>query len=965
MGVIEDGRFGGLLLCVWGKFSQRFRLGYPVLFHMLDVAVVAGELWDRYLTVQQRRLIAGGLGLGLADARKVVMFWAGCHDLGKVSRFQECEPVGWARVSDELRADTGSWRLMRHERASMHAMVQILAEFGYPLGGNASPAVRAAQIIGGHHGWFHQCDVRGSASRAGVQAELGGPLWQDLRLRYAAQIRHLTGGSAVPSQVSVPAAVLISGLVMVADRLASQPHVWMPRAMSPAFGAAEHYAAASRPASASAEESWVAQIVTDSGLERIDLPPAAFTTAHPHLDHPNHLQESVMRQLASAVAGKGAGILVVTDRTGAGKTVTALEAQRIFNHHCHTRGAAILQPSTAIADAVYETLVEYVAAHRPERAPVTLVHSHSWLNPAYTDYALAVAGQLTLDEYFAPRPGSQGRPEGKVTVPDPWLRGFDRALLAQFTVATLDQALMGVLPSRYSALRMLGISGRTVIIDEAHSYTPYTLALMERLVHWLGAFGCPVVVLSATLPAQVSAGLIRSYLAGAGHQPASLAERDLTVPYPGWLFAAAHDASTVLMDEEPRQLHIREHRSTASISLADVTHQPHGNPGRSADADGRLQRIACEVERVAEHGGSAAIHTHTVADAQDIYRHLRQALGGADMTAGEELVLLHARFPGRYREPLTRRIRDVLGPRGRRPGRLIVVTTSLLDMGLDIDLDFQISDLASMHRLLQRLGRLWRFESLWRDHESHGCGARRPAWVREQGPVMTVLNPVEDGCTAVPDGWLTGDTEFGLHRTAALLSDSQPHRLTLPVDVPDLIEAVHVSPEHLTRAPDALADLHTAHVTAARHAMHLAATQAVPPPGRVGSLADLHRRPTAAGQAATRDGERPRRLLPCHVQPGGRLTLDAHGNVPLPHGPRLKPHEIRRLLQCVVSVPEAWVQHAPDRDVPVKPEAWTDHPLLADLILLADDPSSPGAVCFGRHELRMDQELGLVHRSLA
>jgi CRISPR-associated endonuclease/helicase Cas3 len=39
-----------------------------------------------------------------AQARCVVMFIAGLHDLGKVSRFQACEPVAWARVSDALRA---------------------------------------------------------------------------------------------------------------------------------------------------------------------------------------------------------------------------------------------------------------------------------------------------------------------------------------------------------------------------------------------------------------------------------------------------------------------------------------------------------------------------------------------------------------------------------------------------------------------------------------------------------------------------------------------------------------------------------------------------------------------------------------------------------------------------------------------------------------------------------------------
>ncbi|MCX2182674.1 CRISPR-associated endonuclease Cas3'' [Streptomyces sp. SKN60] len=959
MGVVDDGRNGGLPLCLWGKwkFSKRFQLGYPVLFHMLDVAAIAGVLWHRYLTRQERRLIAAGLGLGAADARRVVMFWAGCHDLGKVSRFQECEPAGWARVSDDLQADTGGWRLIAHERASMHAMVGILAGFGYERTGNASPAVRAAQIIGGHHGWFHQCDVYGAASGPRVAAELGGPLWQDIRWRYTAQIRYQTQALAVPPRVSVPAAVLIAGLIMVADRLASQPHVWIPRAMAPAFGASAHYASAWRPASQEAEEPWAAAVVTASGLERADLPEVPFTTAHPHLERPNQLQASLMNQLDQAVAANGAGILVITDRTGAGKTVAMLEAQRIFNLHCGTRGAAILQPSTAIADAMYETLRDYVAAHQPERAPVSLVHNHSWQNTAYTDQFLARNGQITLDEYFTDTPEADGRPEKKVTVPDPWLRGFDRALLAQFTVATLDQTLMSVLPTRYSAFRMLGMSGRTVIIDEAHAYSPYTLRLMERFVHWLGALGCPVVVVSATLPAAVSAGLVRAYLTGAGHT--GLAGRSVTVPYPGWLFAAASDASTTVMADGPRRLHVKEQRSTIEMIIRDVTYQRLGEETRAIAAGERLDRIVQEIQPVAEHGGCAAVECATVADAQDTYLHLRKILKAAGIRAGTDLVLLHGRIPGQRRGPLTRRIRDVLGPRGKRPYRLIVVTTSLLEMSLDIDLDVLVSDLASMHRLLQRAGRLWRFELLWRQQNTTKRRDRRPPWIRERGPRLSVLNPVHEGRTDIPQAWRSSDTELWMHQSAAALHTGL-RTVTLPDDVPHLIEEMHAG---TAGSHSEFAAMEAAHVSSLRYETHLGDTQAIPPPVRIGSLADLHRRPTTPGNAPTRAGTCPRRLLPCYLQPmTSHLTLDEKGTWPLPAGPRLKPVEIRRLLQCVVSVPESWVSGPPGQEQPALPEAWLQHPLLADLVPLFHDLASPQPASFGRHWLSMDAELGLVHR---
>ncbi|MFE4775967.1 CRISPR-associated helicase/endonuclease Cas3 [Streptomyces sp. NPDC056713] len=698
------------------------------------------------------------------------------------------------------------------------------------------------------------------------------------------------------------------------------------------------------------------RVTAASGLERIDLPDAEFSTVHAPLTRPNALQQSVMQALDDAVARHGTGILVVTDRTGAGKTVVALEAQRIFTAHLGTRGVAILQPATVIADAMYDTLTAYVAAHQPARAPTTLVHSHSWLSAAYSNSALTRGSQITLDEYFTDTPDPKGRSAHRVTVPDGFLRGSDRALLAQFTVATLDQALMGVLPTRRNALRLLGLSGRTVVLDEAHAYSPYTQRLTERLLHWLGAFGCPVVVLSATLPAAAAAALTRAYLAGAGHPSTALTERDLTPAYPGWLFAAGRDATVVRIDEATRIRHARDQRSTPTVSLADVEHRPLADAARPVHRGERLARILSEAGRVAEEQGCVSIHTDTVTDAQETYRYLQRELAGTGMRPGTDLVLLHARIAGHRREPLLRTLREGLGPRGHaRPKRLIVVTTSLLEMSLNVDLDHVISDLAALHRLLHRLGRLWRFEQSSLDRSDR---PQRPAWIQERGPHMTVLHPAHAGRTTLPDHRAPGDSDFLLHRTAELLRSKRT--VTLPDDVPALIEQLHCPGEGTGQA-ETLTALHDAHQATTRNNVWLADTQSVPPPNRVGSLADLHRRPALPGQAPTRDGDRAKRLLPCHRHPGGRLTLDIHGQLDLPQGPRLKADEIRRLLNHVVSVPPAWVSGPPGQETPQPPTAWAEHPLLADLTLLVDDPRRPGPSTFGIHSLHMDHELGLVH----
>ncbi|KUL40086.1 CRISPR-associated helicase/endonuclease Cas3, partial [Streptomyces regalis] len=864
MGVVEESRLEGLDLCLWGKYCKSCKphgVIYPVLFHMLDVAALAGELWDQMLVAAQRSVIAAGLGVSEAEARRLVMFVAGLHDLGKVSRFQACEPMPWARVTDELQADTQGWRLVRHERASMHVLVGLLAEMGYGCQDDAGPAVRMAQIAGGHHGRFLQLDVHGAAGARRVQADLGGRLWQRMRSKYAAQLRYLTGADVVPPQVSSPAAVLMTGLVMVADRLASQQRVWLPRARMPAYGAAQHFAWAR----------WMApQVVEQSQLARVALPPRPFSAVH-GLPGPNPLQASVLEGLLPAAGERGAGILLVTDGTGAGKTVTALEAARILNQACGTQGICYLLPTTATADAAYDTLCAYVRAHCPTPAALTLVHNHSWRNAAYTDRMLAPGDAATCtgddphpddeddDDLLLPAQDSAAGGGERRWVPDGWLRGWDRALLAQFTVATVDQALMAALPVRYNALRMLALSGRCVVVDEAHALTSFSRRILARLLHWLGVLRAPVVVLSATLPGQVARELVCSYLAGAGHRRRELAAREseFTVPYPGWLFADAATARTTVISAAARSAHTAAQRRTLTVRLRPVRYQRLGTPERRVKPGERLAHITAAIGPVARLGGCAVVVCATVADAQDTYRHLKQALnwpGGP-----HELLLLHARFPGHRLEQALTEVRRSLGPAGPRPERLVVVTTSLLELSLNIDTDILVSDLTSLARLIQRAGRLWRFEQAWQRERPPGVSAR-PAWIQASGSRLTVLHPIGlDRDTELPESWAAADTPYLLHATAHLLADPGHRQLTLPEQAQHLVELVHQSGEPATWSTT-LATLHDQHLAAERAEQHTSNVHLIPPHDRVASLADLHRQRLTAAQAATRPHDRPRRV---------------------------------------------------------------------------------------------------------
>ncbi|QIK04746.1 CRISPR-associated helicase/endonuclease Cas3 [Streptomyces sp. ID38640] len=979
MGVVEDARFGGIDLGVWAEFEAATWTSYPLLFRMLDDAAVAAVLWDRFLSSSQCAVIAEGLGLGMEQARSLTALLAGLRELGKlVPGFQRRERGAWERLGEDLL--TGAGRIsqvpVEVDRSSMHVALGVLGGLGFAARGNSSPAVRCAQVVGGMGGRFLQVDVAGSAATRRVAATVGGPTWRELRARYAALVRYLTGAVMVPERVSVQAAVLMTGVGMLAGRLSGQRGHWLEAAHMPAFGAAEHFAGARVRA---------VEVVGEAELERVDLEPVSFATAHPHLAAPNDLQASLIAQLPGLVGEYGVGITVIADGTGSGKSVGALEVGRICNGGCGTAGVAWLMPTTATTDAAWETLEAYVRAHRPERVPVTLAHSRSRLNAAYTGTWLTTeaasghadpAGAMTSLMPDGTRPAGIPAPaEGgsasldggarepteagewaaarEMTAPEGLLDGQDAALLAQFSAATIDQAQMAVLPVQFSALRLLALSGKTVVVDEAHALTPYSHLQLLRLLGWLGSMRTPVVLLSATMPSSTSSAIVAAYLAGAGREPGRLAAADYAPAFPGWLFADAATGTAHRMEATARIRHCRAQTRPLRVTMRAVTYRRLGDVSREVDPGERLAVIGQTIGQVAREGGCAMVGCATVADSQDTYGYLQRSWPGDP----GELMLLHARFPGWVREQRTGWVRRALGPTGPRPDRLVVVTTSMLDTSLDIDVDMMVSDLASIARLLQRAGRLARFYLSWQN-----TGHRPPWWSPGRVPHLTVLQPLgAAGVTAVPAEWRTVEPAFLLHATAALLqAKNYDLQLNVPADVQDLVEQVHGEHSPFASETANLRRLLAGHLERTVAEEHLSDVQLIPPHDRVSALADLHRQYLTSGQAATRLGTLPRRLLPCYLTAGGELALDRAGTQPLPDQRYLSSRQVRHILQHTVPVPAAWVARPAPQHRP--PASWDQHPLLANLVLLPSPARDPAHTeHYGRHRLRMDDELGLIH----
>ena len=265
--------------------------------------------------------------------------------------------------------------------------------------------------------------------------------------------------------------------------------------------------------------------------------------------------------------------------------------------------------------------------------------------------------------------------ENEVVVARSYFSHRKRALLSEYGVGTVDQALLSVLNIKHQFVRLWGLGNRVVVLDEVHAYDTYTGTLIESLVRWLHALGSSVIVMSATLPANKRTALLEAFGA-----------KDI-----------------------PEQTYPRITR--VLNGKADAVHVP-----ASAKKQIRLERISQDdtsvrdklLELTRERGCVACI-VNTVDRAQRLYTALK------DNTQGVPVMLFHARYPvtdrqRRELECLQAFSKDGSRANPNRPKRMILIATQVVEQSLDLDFDAMISDLAPVDLLLQRAGRLHRHE---------------------------------------------------------------------------------------------------------------------------------------------------------------------------------------------------------------------------------------------------------------
>lgn len=751
----------------WAKswpYDQAVESWQPLWEHLDNSADIAGFLVDEWVPPGVLALIADVVG---GERARVLVVWlAGVHDIGKVT---PAFAVQGRSLSDRMvRTGLGvgpaalqDRSKLRHEVAGAAILDRWLSErFAW----GKFDRRQLTDIVAGHHGAFPS--VRAVQDAPFAPALFGDAAWievQNALLDRAAERAGMDPSAPIWQGVRLPQAaqMLVTGIVIMADWIASDEQYFplidvedVPDVRAPTPGPSLRAVTAWRRVNLGRR--WAPSPdgnVSDRFRDRFPWAQSG----------PRDVQRTVA-EVAEQMAAPG--LMMLEAPMGIGKTEAAFMAAEALAARCGARGCFVALPTQATSNAMFSRMLQWLT-RLPDgegvgTQSVALVHGKAALNDEFRaiPFGRTSEGQIYDDHV------SGSETSRYTAVVSEWMRGRKRAALSSFAVGTIDQVLFAALRARHTMLRHLSLAGKVVIIDEVHAADVFMSAFLDRALEWLAACGAPVVLMSATLPAQRRVELYLAYERGRRRR---LAEQ----PEPPEIESAAtarlagdigYPAIVTTGDDGPRVTVVASGGESRQVHVARL--------------EDDVEILGALLEERLADGGCAVVIRNTVRRAQETGRRLSEIFGAENVTVS------HAGFLAVDRTRNDLALLAKFGPSGTsvvRPEKHVVVATQVVEQSLDLDFDFMVTDVAPVDLILQRMGRLHR----------HERGDGRPERLREARCYITGVDWAqrpprpEGGASAVYGKWLVYSGLAVLDRHL----DGNP--VTLPGDIAPLVQAAY------------------------------------------------------------------------------------------------------------------------------------------------------------------------------
>ncbi len=736
----------------WGKAKKDPQAEGPdyhlLPYHCLDVAAVGVEYLSQHDSLS--RFFCEQLSCSKEDWLNWAEFWLAMHDLGKFSEaFQSQKPELFEQLQgrepnpekpySERHDSLGQWYW--NDRLAD----QVIDE-GWFINGQQSSLDYWVRAVTGHHGQPPKASPSNSASddyfskkdRKAIQE-----FSEQLQKLFLTESARKFCSNLTPVQfekVSQALSWWFTGVAVLADWLGSNTKYFPYN--DEMIPLQNYWAVAQLKAKDALNDSGVVPCAIEKKL--------IFKDLFPVINIPSPLQQWAI----NVDIQKSPQIFLLEDVTGAGKTEAAITLAYRLMESGNADGIFVALPTMATANAMYERVANVYSKLFVDDANLVLAHGSRNL---VDDFA------KTIIQASSPENDSEQEDETASARCTAWLADHNkRALLAQVGVGTIDQALLGVLHSKHQSLRLLGLFGKVLIVDEVHACDAYMQGVLEVLLEFHARVGGSAILLSATLPVDMKQKLLGAYAKGRNASCPVISEQ--FYPLATW-WQAINES----------QVHQKPLATREAVTRTVAVNYQHD-----------IAQVKNAVLDALSAGKCVCWIRNTIADALDAH-----ALFSNEIPA-EKITLFHARFCLSDRLSAEELVLQKFGKSSThalRKGQL-VIATQVIEQSLDVDFDLLISDLAPIDRLVQRTGRLRRHS---RDVQGNrlladGAADQRgepclwvyaPEWTDEP-PSTWVKNVLPKAGFVYPDHgqlWLTAKA-------------LQSGRFTMPHDARYLIESV-------------------------------------------------------------------------------------------------------------------------------------------------------------------------------
>lgn len=724
--------------------------------HLVDTKNVAGLLWEYWLSPGQRKIISKSIGaIDEVEGKNLIKFLAAIHDIGKATpSFQIKKGFNNSEDLDRFlieRLEKQGFTDISHLKLSNSSMTPH-ALSGQFLLNRYGVKDDISSIIGGHHGRpvddksfeeqqlaYEKNYYQSTNYSSGI-----GKKWDEVQrdiFKWALYENGYEKVEDLPS-ISQPGQVLLLGLLIMADWISSNEKYF------PLYNLETYSDEDSASRLRNGWETWfkTTPLQLRPCFDIDEIYNKRFSNEKVSF-HPRNFQ-IVFSETIDRIDDPG--LIILEAPMGLGKTEAALIGAEQLAYKKDKSGLFIGLPTQATANSMFRRILpwlRHISADIDENVSIQLQHGKANLNSEYTSLATNINIDNREDVIMLNRWLAENNSISEV-FSNKWFSGRKTSMLDDFVVGTVDGFLLSALKQKHLALRHLGLSKKVVIIDEVHAYDAYMSEYLERALEWMGAYDVPVILLSATLPAENRQRLAKAYLKGKGvENPKDILS---TTAYP--LITYTEGDGTVLVDQFQKI-------KNKSIQINRLNRE----------------QLYEKVRELLSTNGIIGIIVNTIKEAQEIAKKCTEL--SLELFGEDFVFLLHSGFIATERAKKEEELIQMIGKEAVRPDRKIIIGTQVIEQSLDIDVDVMISELAPMDFLIQRMGRLHRHD------------INRPK--QYENPIFYVMG-TDDEFNFNEDSKYVYD-EYLLSKTQMNL----PEEINIPGDISPLVQSVYGDVESL------------------------------------------------------------------------------------------------------------------------------------------------------------------------